>query len=1293
MAKRLNVISVADQRKAREESNARLDEAYKKQVKMNDTAGGRFMLGTMEGGVHGIAPVPYKVDSIKDSTRDTWSFKLGDMAGQGISFLLGGALLKGVGATGAITNALTKSGAGQALTRKLATNKFIQNGARKSLGKLGMVATDKAVNSLATKTAEGVTKQLAKEIAVDTPLGFYNSQGSILSDGHKFGSKDYWKQVGLNTALDVGIGSASDLAPAFLRGLRKPKVHADLPTAEIPTTRYTKVNYPLGVETPKQRLSTEARIEINKPKIAEIQSKPLSLSEVAQTSKQQLPRQTRTAIMKQSYGSDVELFKPRKHYEPMEVQLNKTDTHLPHPEKSDEISQSPRRTAEASKPILEVNDVSSPSEQIKSIGVATRTEPHLGTYAVKESQGLQTVRSNATMETKKAITERKHKTLDFISDTTNNQEALKQATAEIGDDVDGTLNHFKMSVETGQTNSDTMVRGVALFNKLEELGRHEEAALVSGEVVSLASEYARGLQTMRWFNQISPEGRVVAVKRNVDKLNKEFANSLDRRGIKVTVSDELLGKLRGAITSKEIAEAKNEIGVHMWNQIPPTLTEELNSWRYLSMLSSPRTHVRNLIGNCIFTPLRMVRDKVEATLQSNLVKQADRTKAFHVGKTGEDGALRALASKAYEEDRYIIEGMNKYKEVHRHPDAIQSRFKVINTLSKWNTHALNVEDLWFSKPAYNNSFAGFLKAKGYKASNVPEDVLKKAKEFAMNESLESTFRNANNLSDFIMKMKRYANVPLADIPNNWGGGRVLNKASSMFVDAVFPFVKTPSNVLMQATKFSPIGLMRGVKQMVKSENPAQFIKGLNNLTSGMTGTGIMALGYYMGTEGLATGKIDSSSEGKFRKMMGEQSYSVNIGGRDFNFTMDWAAPACIPFFIGVELANGKEGDGTFGRVLDAFTQMSDPVFSMSMLQGVGQAFESSRGNQEINPIYRIIGNSSESYLSQYIPTLFGQIARITASEDLDVTPTAKSATEREIQNFLFRMASKIPGLNEMVLQPKVDAFGKTDRKESLSDYALSVAQNMLLPGSLKARRNDSTTDELEALMHSVDGTNASKLLPDKKPDFDIKFGKDEMRMSVEELASYRKARGTEVQNGLQNLFNSSEYRRMSDDDKVKAISDVYRKAERSAKDEFLLGRGYSKGDIEFSKLSKTVQLKYNPSVQTKESFVLAYNSQKDHKSKMAKTMSAVQSGVSFKDINGVMTVDKNTYGKAVYATKVGLTTSDLEAVKGRADYDGNGSLKKAELISYLNNSQYTREQKRVLFDMLSARSTKYNPYR
>lgn len=1265
MAKRLNVISVADQRKAREESNARLDEAYKKQVKMNDTAGGRFMLGATEGLTHALFPVPYKLKSISDSTRETDSFKAGDIGGNALGYILSGALSSGVGATGAITNALTKSGVGQALTRRLATNKFIQNGARKSLGKLGMVATDKAVNSLATKTAEGVTRQLAKEIAIDTPLGFYNSQGSILSDGHKFGSKDYWKQVGLNTALDVGIGSASDLAPAFLRGLRTPKTTPHLPTAMIdPKT----VNVG-GVD----RVITKA--VRNKPATV---TNPEALADAIKIERAKaLPK----AI------ESVDTVTPIKQ---VNLSTIKSDVQAP---KLASVDVPSIKSTELREVNIPTTNTLSKGDVEPNIGVATRTEQHLGTFGTKESKGLSTVRANATEGTQQAIDNRHETTMDFMSDTTRNQDALKQATAEIGSDIDGTLNHFKMSVETGQTNSDTMVRGVALFNKLEELGRHEEASIVSGEVVSLASEYARGLQTMRWFNQISPEGRVVAVKRNVDRLNKQFANTLSKKGITVSVPDELFNKLRKASGAKEIAEVKNEIGKTMWNQIPPTLTDELSAWRYLSMLSSPRTHVRNLIGNCIFTPLRMVRDKVEATLQSNLVKQADRTKAFHVGRTGEDGALRALASKAYEEDRYIIEGMEKYREIHRHPDAIQSKLRVVDKLSKWNAHALNLEDLWFSKPAYNNSFAGFLKAKGYKASNVPEDVLKKAKEFAMNESLESTFRNANNLSDFIMKMKRYANVPLADIPNNWGGGRVLNKASSMFIDAVFPFVKTPSNVLMQATKFSPIGLMRGVKQMVKYENPAQFIKGLNNLTSGMTGTGIMALGYYMGTEGLATGKIDSSSEGKFRKMMGEQSYSVNIGGRDFNFTMDWAAPACIPFFIGVELANGKEGDGTFGRVLDAFTQMSDPVFSMSMLQGVGQAFESSRGNQEINPIYRIIGNSSESYLSQYIPTLFGQIARITASEDLDVTPTAKSATEREIQNFLFRMASKIPGLNEMVLQPKVDAFGKTDRKESVSDYALSVAQNMLLPGSLKARRNDSTTDELESLLRSVDGSSGRKIIPDKSVNLNIKFGDDDMRMSVEERTAYRKTKGTEVQNGLQNLFNSSEYRRMSDDDKVKAISDVYRKAERSAKDEFLLGRGYSKGDIEFSKLSKTVQLKYNPSTQSKENFVLAYNSQKDHKSKMAKTMSAVQSGVSFRDINGVMTVDKNTYGKAVYATRVGLTTSDLEAVKGSADYDGNGSLKKAELISYLNNSQYTREQKKVLFDMLSARSTKYNPYR
>lgn len=108
MAKRLNVISVADQRKAREESNARLDEAYKKQVKMNDTAGGRFMLGATEGLTHALFPAPYRLKSISDSTRETGSFKAGDIGGNALGYFLSGALSSGVGATGAITNALTK---------------------------------------------------------------------------------------------------------------------------------------------------------------------------------------------------------------------------------------------------------------------------------------------------------------------------------------------------------------------------------------------------------------------------------------------------------------------------------------------------------------------------------------------------------------------------------------------------------------------------------------------------------------------------------------------------------------------------------------------------------------------------------------------------------------------------------------------------------------------------------------------------------------------------------------------------------------------------------------------------------------------------------------------------------------------------------------------------------------------------------------------------------------------------------------------------------------------------------
>ena len=71
-------------------------------------------------------------------------------------------------------------------------------------------------------------------------------------------------------------------------------------------------------------------------------------------------------------------------------------------------------------------------------------------------------------------------------------------------------------------------------------------------------------------------------------------------------------------------------------------------------------------------------------------------------------------------------------------------------------------------------------------------------------------------------------------------------------DALFPFRKTPANILTTGLDYSPIGLAKGVKEAmfdVKS-GKCTAADAVDSLASGLTGTGILALGAYLAEEGL-----------------------------------------------------------------------------------------------------------------------------------------------------------------------------------------------------------------------------------------------------------------------------------------------------------------------------------------------------------------------------------------------------------------------------------------------------------
>lgn len=916
-------------------------------------------------------------------------------------------------------------------------------------------------------------------------------------------------------------------------------------------------------------------------------------------------------------------------------------------------------------------------------GDAVDTVAHFGTVGQQESQTFARSKGSEIFdsETKKQI-----KMEDFVVDKTNNQKAINEARALVdGKDTDTALADFKRSIQNGKFTSDAELEGLALIERLQKEGRYADAADVLADTSILSSESGRALQARKLYYASTPQGKLMAAQKMVNRLQKAHPD------VKIEVPNELYDNLMKAAESgvfKDIDQANKELARVVWDQIPASFTEKMNAWRYLSMLGNPRTHVRNVMSNVIYYPLRKADETLSALMQKGLSKDK-RTLSVFVGRTGADGKLRDIAKKIYnDEDQFIMNGVSKFSDKLRPEDSKIFRFNLLNILSKKNQDLLNAGDAIFSEPAYIRSLAGFLKARGYTAETVTDEVLQEARKFAVNHSLEATFRNANALADLIAGAKRYANVSVKNIPADTSMGRGVKKVAGMAVDAVFPFVKTPANILEQSYKHSPLGLIRGIRQLASAGGDTALLnKGIENIAKGLTGSSLAGLGAFMAYSGLATGKIDTSTaEGKYRQMKGEQQYS--IGNGKYNLTMDWASPEAVPFFMGVNLATKAMEDDriTFENVLDALSYMTEPVFQMSMLQGLENAFDTSYGE---SGALTAASNIAQSYASQFIPTLAGQVARTMADERKTTTSTNEGATSRKIDRYFRGVANKIPGLNQLT-EPYVDELGQTDNGaviDGVEPWAQRAVQNMLLPGYVSKVETTTVTRGLDKLIDKASSEDQGDLLPPSTASYEVKLDEKPYRMSESDLTRYKETRGTYARNALNQLFQTTEYKNMSTDEQVEAVKDVYSAAKRKADDEFLRSQGFSQPEIDFLRLAKETRAKYKTG--TKEEFVAAYNATKGNTNSYKKaSIIAGLNGISYDTLNqffdseqGKKQVKEETYYMGVYASQVGVTPDMYTQVADAAERDGKSGWGKAELINYLDSQDIPQEQKMVLYDL------------
>lgn len=596
-------------------------------------------------------------------------------------------------------------------------------------------------------------------------------------------------------------------------------------------------------------------------------------------------------------------------------------------------------------------------------------------------------------------------------------------------------------------------------------------------------------------------------------LTKELTGQTD-----IAIPQSLVEKFLQQTDQAGRDTVMEEIYKSIGKQVPSDWKDKWNAWRYLSMLGNPRTHIRNIVGNVGFQPVRFTKDRIAAVIESGVSAASggklQRTKSFATNP-----ALYAAAWQDFDSVSDVLSG-NKYDDVQSIINDNRTIFKTkpLEALRKANTNALSVEDMWFKRITYAGALSGYLNANGVtadqlKSGNVDPNLLSAARDYAGQEALKATYNDRNVVSDKVIQAAR---------------------ALGPFGEAVLPFKRTPANILVRGFEYSPLGLAKGLTYdlyQVKQGNMTGA-QAIDNIAAGMTGTGLMLLGGLLAAAGIVSGGAgDDEKQAQFNELTGGQTYALNLPGGG-SITLDWLAPEALPFFMGVQAMESFGEEGLTGdTITSAFASISEPMLEMSMLQSLNDLIDNVSYAASNEKLSGLVGSSLISYLTQAIPTIGGQIERTFEDKRYSTYTNKDSLLPTGVQYALGKASAKIP-VWDFQQVPYIDAWGREEETGLLPMRALNNFLNPAYTSSLNVTPVD---EEIQRLYNA---TGVGSVIP-SRADKSITVDGEDINLSGDKYVEYAKTKGGTAFDLLSSIIDTSAYKGLSDNEKVKLISDVY----------------------------------------------------------------------------------------------------------------------------------------------------------
>lgn len=795
----------------------------------------------------------------------------------------------------------------------------------------------------------------------------------------------------------------------------------------------------------------------------------------------------------------------------------------------------------------------------------------------------------------------------------------------------------------------------------------------------LGTELGQMVQQYSMIGRMTPEGQLLMFQKIVNRAKSTGDKSFEGVTITPEMVETILNtyKSDGTYTQEDLDANVEKFKSQIAEQMKSTTADKINGWRYLSMLGNPKTHIRNIVSNVAMKYTMKVKNIQARVLETLFIKDSkDRTRTFK--KASQD--VIDFVDKTTTEMKSIIQGEGKYS-IKNQLQMEKATFnnKTLEKISKFNSDALSWEDWLFSKSAFQSSLKEYLTAKGITTKeqiNSNPELIEQAKLYAVEQAEIATFRQYSKVASYIQKIEN------------------TNTASKLAIGATIPFKKTPINVAKTGVKYSPIGLIKNLSYDIVqlkngNINASQFI---DNLSQGLTGTSLVLMGYALAKAGFITGAEDDDKEGKYDSQLGNQGYALKLGNN--TYSLSWLSPVAMPILTGAnaykELEENEDWDANI--VIDTLAKTLDPVSEMSFISGLTDVLSSyQQGSMQM--VSSMVQNATSSYVLQFFPTLFSQIAS-TFDDKIRSTAVNRDSSFKFANKLVKQMMYKIPGLRN-TLPVSTDIWGEEKKQ---SDSILERAfNNFIAPYSKREIKTTSLDNELKRVYKETGNTSVVPGVPQGY----VKYKNENYNMNSNEYTSYKKTYGQTASKYLNNLVSNSTYKNADDETKAKMIKEIYGYSKALANEKFFNDRDINYSSNDLKEINKLKELKMSD---TQVAEYVALNSE-SASIKNSKDLSTEEKHKKICDnlIKADLEDNQLAYLYSKYYSSED-TLNDIVTLKiptkqyikfDSQNFEGkyntntgktiNGS-RKNEVINYVNSLNLTIPQKAILI------KSKYNSY-